>query len=270
MNIFDSLILGTIQGLTEILPISSSGHLVLLPWLFKFKDPGLAFDVFLHLGTTVALIAFFWKDLFNICKGLLSIIIPKINYSMQDKKLGIMILIGTIPAALAGYFGEKYFENLFRHPLSVAFFLIVFGLVMFYVDKKIEHTKDMSSLSIGKVFFIGCAQALALIPGISRSGVTIVAGIILGLKKEDAARFSFLLSAPTIVGATMLKSKDILKLGLEKGSMGYLLIGFLSSMILGYFAIKFLLEYLKTHSLNLFVYYRIGLGILIISLFFMK
>jgi undecaprenyl-diphosphatase len=270
MNIFDSFILGTIQGLTEILPISSSAHLILLPWFFKFKDPGLAFDVFLHLGTTVALLMVFWKDLWNIFKGLISIIFPKINYSIENRKLGIMILIGTIPAGLAGYFGESYFENLFRHPLSVAISLIVFALIMFFVDRKIEHKKDMSSLNIGKVFFIGCAQALALIPGVSRSGVTIVAAIILGLKKEDAARFSFLLSAPTIVGATILKSKDIFKFGLDNGNPVYLLVGFLSSMILGYFAIKFLLNYLKTHSLNLFVYYRIGLGILIISLFFLS
>jgi undecaprenyl-diphosphatase len=271
MNTFESVILGIIQGLGEFLPISSSGHLALVPWFFKFQDPGLAFDVALHIGTTIALIIFFWNDLVKITKaGVSSIFFKKIQTNELDKKLFFLILVATIPGGILGFAFEDFFEKTFRHPLSIAFCLITFGIILQFCDKKNKSNKEISSLNFLQAFVIGLAQSLALIPGVSRSGITITSMLLLGLRREDAARFSFLISTPIILGAGLIKSRYILDFIKDAHSLILFLGGFIASTIAGYFAIKFLLKFLLKNDFKVFMWYRIFIGALIIVLYFWK
>lgn len=258
MTPLQATVLAAVQGITEFLPISSSAHLVLVPkllgWSSLLKSPSqLSFDIALHFGSLIAVIIYFRKDLLNILKSL---------KPGEDKKLLILLVVATIPAALAGYFLEDFFSELFQKPLQVSIFLLFTGVILFSVER-FKPRKELLSNQLNPIqaLIIGISQAIAIAPGISRSGSTISAGIYQGLKREEAARFSFLMVIPAIAGAAFLS--------LLKGSVEFNIvwtIGFLVSIIVSYLAIKFMLGYLKKKSLLVFAYYCWFTGILFIIL----
>jgi len=242
-------VLALVQGLTEFLPISSSGHLVLVPKLLGWQEHGLDLDAFLHLGTLVAVLVYFYKDLVDIV--------------LHKRHLGIAIIIGTLPAVLLGFGAKTYFSSeAVRSVASICVTLILGSVLMIVADVAANartEFKNSQDLKILDIFWIGCAQALALFPGVSRSGASISAGLFTGLSREDAARFSFLLGVPAIAGAGLLALKDMAQTGvqLDYSSLG---LGFIVSAISGYLAIDFLIKFLKTQSLRGFVIYRVVLA----------
>ena len=269
MSILQAFILGLIQGLTEFLPVSSSGHLILIPYIFHWDIQPLYFDVALHLGTLIAVALFFWKDWKAIFSSL------RKNWKIKSKqdfllypidtRLGILIGMGTIPAVIIGFLFQDIIESTLRSPLVVVAMLILVGGLMWWVENKPRVVKSFKNLKPLDGFLIGVSQAIALIPGTSRSGVTITAGIFRGLSREDAARFSFLLSTPIIFGAGVYEIYKVFKAGLQGIDVIPLVVGFLTSSIMGLLAIKFLMDYLKKQKLTLFIIYRIGLALLILG-----
>ena len=266
MNLFDSFILGTLQGITEFLPISSSGHLVLAESLLGLKVETLkSFDVVVHMGTLLAILVYFWSDVKGMLLALWSFFQGKLKKDNPFGKLIVYIIIGTIPAVFAGLYGEKWIDSHFRNVESVALSMIVVGIIFIlgeYAFKRFYGKKD-NVMSWRKAILIGLAQAVALMPGVSRSGSTIVAGLFQGIDRSQAARFSFLLGIPAIAGAGLLTA---IKLGNSSEiSVGFLplLIGFVSAFIFGLISVKFLMTFLKKFGLNYFAIYLILLGILV-------
>lgn len=247
----EALILGIVQGLTEFLPVSSTAHLILFPWFFNWGGDmnSLTFDVALHAGTLLALIICLWRDWVELV--------------FKKQKLFMLIVIASVPAGLAGFFLNDFVEYTLRSPYIIAGTLVVFGGVML-VSEKMYKTESIENVDLSDAVLIGMAQALALIPGVSRSGITISAGLFRGLEREASARFSFLLSTPIIAGATLLHAR---KLYVESAdhNMQLFLIGFIAAAVSGFATIKFLLSFLKKHPLNVFAYYRFGLAVVIIA-----
>ncbi len=265
------LIFAVVQGLTEFIPVSSSGHLVILHDILQIRGVGdLTFDLALHIGSLAGVLTFFWKDFLRYAKALLaSFRIPNARWS-QDHVLAWAIVIGTIPAALAGFFLGDWIENFLRHPGIVATGLIVVGGLFFWAERLERTTRTLQHLKFSDALFIGLAQALALIPGTSRSGITIIAGMGRKLNRIDATRFSFLLSAPIIFGAALSHTSQALQKG-EPMDAKILLLGVFASALTSYLAVSFVLRYFQKHSLRVFAYYRFALGAaVIISLFFLK
>lgn len=261
MTVLQALALGVIQGLGEFLPISSSAHLVLTPWVFGWDDPGLVFDVALHMGTLFAVVAFFWRDwveLFN------EAVIKR--RSTQKASLFWYLLIATIPGAVAGYILEEQAETVFRDPLIIAVMLIIMGLILYLVDRRAVKRKNMNGISFADSLLIGLSQAFAIIPGVSRSGVTMTAGRALGLTRQTAARFSFLLSTPIIFGAGVMQLKDIASSDINIA----FITGVVSSAVVGFLSIGFLLRYLSERSFTLFVWYRFLIGFAVIALVYVR
>ncbi len=265
MNSIHALILGVIQGFTEILPISSSAHLILLPWLLRWPESGITFDVALHLGTFIALCLYFWRDILKLaidaagCLG-------RRTFTSPSARLPWYILAGTVPAAIVGKLYEHPIEGVFRNsPATIALLLIVFGIILALADKTGRKRLKMEGVTLGSSLLIGLAQCLALIPGVSRSGITITAALFLGFNRETSARFSFLLSLPIVAGAALLKLGELVRGGIPQGEMKILLIGVSTSALVGYISIAFLLKLVQKHSLTPFVWYRIlaGAGILL-------
>ncbi|MEG3070611.1 MAG: undecaprenyl-diphosphate phosphatase [Peptococcaceae bacterium] len=261
MTVLQALFMGIIQGLGEFLPISSSAHLVLTPWVLGWEDPGLVFDVALHMGTLLAVVAFFWRDWVE----LFSEAIIK-RRSTQKASMFWYLLIATIPGALAGYTLEEQAETIFRNPLIIASMLIIMGLILFIVDRRAVNRKNMNGITFVDSLLIGLSQAFAIIPGVSRSGVTMTAGRALGFTRKTAARFSFLLSTPIIFGAGVMQLKN---LTISDINIAFI-IGVLSSAIVGVLSIGFLLRYLTTRSFDIFVWYRLIIGLAIIVLVFVR
>ncbi|NQT49281.1 undecaprenyl-diphosphatase UppP [Candidatus Kuenenbacteria bacterium] len=259
-----SLILGIVQGITEFVPVSSSGHLVVLHDIINFNVvDSLAFDVALHLGTVLAVIIFFRIEILRYIVAILEIFIPKRKVNRQDLSEVLLIIYATIPAAIIGFLFEDAIKKLFRNTITVIITLVLGAMLFFLVEKYAKHYKNFSGMGIGRALYIGLAQALALIPGVSRSGITIVAGMSVKLKRSEAARFSFLLSAPIILGAGVLKLREIEWSLLPAEEIGMFIIGFISSFIVGFFVIKYFLKFLQHHNLNVFGWYRIGLALLL-------
>jgi undecaprenyl-diphosphatase len=249
-------VLGIVQGLTEFLPISSSGHLILVPWLANWADPGLTFDIALHVGTLIAVVLYFWRDwLTLIRKGLL-------DYRSTEGRIFWYLVIATIPGALCGYLLEKKAETIFRSPIIIAVMLIVFGIVLYFADRKGKQNIDINGITLKTSLFIGLAQMLAIVPGVSRSGITMTAGLLLGLTRSSAARFSFLLSTPIIFGAALVKLPRLIA-NPAMIDINFI-IGVVASFITGIAAIGFLLRYVQTKSFQPFVWYRILLGLVVI------
>jgi undecaprenyl-diphosphatase len=278
-TILQAIILGIIQGVTEFIPISSSAHLIIVPWLFGWTDPALTsltFDVSLHIGTLLAVLAFFAKDWIRLIKACFASVKERKVGNDPDRRLAWFVVIGTIPGAIAGVFFESKIEGLFHQPgvpirpysmLAMAVIIALLGLILLLADRLAQHKIDLNGLTLKKVLIIGFAQALAIFPGVSRSGSTITAGLGLGLKREDAARFSFLLSAPIIAGAG-LKSLFEIYSGLKSGAIGQnelilFPIGLVVAAISGFIVIRFLMNYLRSHTVDIFVYYRWGLALLV-------
>ncbi len=256
MTILQAIVLGLVQGLGEFLPISSSGHLVLAPWLFGWPDPGLTFDVALHVGTLLAVVAYFWKDWLRlIAAGFTAA-------RSQEGRLFWYLVLATIPGAIGGLLLEKWAETTFRAPLLTAGMLIAFGLVLYWTDRQGGKDVEVKDITMKTSIIIGIAQILALIPGVSRSGITMTAGLGLGLTREGATRFSFLLLAPIIFGAAVMKLPHLLANPAEI-TLNFML-AVLVSCLSGFASIGFLLRYVRTRSFLPFVWYRLTLGALVI------
>lgn len=256
MTIIQATILGIVQGIGEFLPISSSAHLVILPFLFSWDYQGLSYDVMLHMGTLLAIVLYFYKDwIIFIRKGLTE---PK----SKDGKFFWLLVIGTIPAGIAGLLLKDLAETAFRNPLWIAFNLAFFAIALYIADRKSSRKKIFYDLNLKGALLIGIFQALAIMPGTSRSGITITAALLLGFKREDSAKISFFLAMPIIFGAGLIESLHFSPADINTA----FIIGLLVSFISGWLSIKFLLSFLKNHSVNIFVIYRLILaGIILIA-----
>jgi undecaprenyl-diphosphatase len=254
--------MGLVQGLGEFLPISSSAHLVLVPWLFKWHDPGLTFDIALHIGTLIAVIAYFWRDWVKLIRGAFQ------GTKSKEGRLFWYLVLATIPGAIMGLLLEEKAETVFRNPVLIAVMLIVLGVILYWADRKGRKLTDVNNISLGQSLMIGISQALAIIPGVSRSGITMTTGLLLGLTREGAARFSFLLSAPVIFGAGLIKVPDILA---NPGMINTpFLIGMLVSALSGAASIGFLLKYVQKKDFLPFVWYRFLLGSVVLLVALMR
>ena len=273
MHFIEAVILGLVQGLTEFIPISSSGHLIIIPKLLGWKDMGLTFDVALHIGTVVALIAFFWKDWIKIIVQFYNHIVKREDYSaMTDSgshgKLLVPILIACIPAAIVGYKWDKYIEQHLRNPYLIIIPMVLLGLVMLLSEKLGKRTRPLGHMNYKDYIIIGIAQAMALFPGVSRSGATITTGLFLNLEREAAARFSFLMSMPIIIAAAVFKFyKDFLKVGPSGNEVAVFAVGMVVAAVSGYFAIRFLMSFVQKKSLATFAIYRFAFAVLVLALY---
>lgn len=267
MSIFQAIILGIVQGLTELLPISSSAHLYLVPWIFdwtnseSFNIAFEAFDVALHAGTLLAIGIFFFKDWIGLIKGGYNQVIKK--KKTPEGRMFWYIVIATIPGGIIGFLLDHFVEDALTKPLIIAFALIIMGILLYVIDKNAKANVKYEQMTLKQTFLIGLSQALAFIPGVSRSGVTMTTGRLLGVDRTSAAKYSFMLSAPIVLAATVFKFKDFVF------SIPFF-VGVLVSFVVGILVIKFLLEYLKKGSFKGFAIYRVVLGIIIIALLFVK
>jgi undecaprenyl-diphosphatase len=267
----EALLLGVVQGLTEFLPISSSGHLILVPWLQDYTflrehpDFNKTFDVALHLGTLLGVVVYFRGELWGMLRGFLRSLSRRAIGDDADARLAWVVLVGTIPAVIVGGLGEEWIDDNLGEPWMIALQLIGFGLLLAWADR-LPQRRDTESVSVMQGLGIGCAQALALAPGTSRSGITITAGRLLGLTRDAAARISFLLLVPATAGAVVVKGYDVIVEGLPDGVVGPMLIGVIASAVSGYLAIAGLLRFVRTRSYDVFVVYRllIGVGVLLL------
>ncbi len=264
MDIIQIIVLALVQGLTEFLPISSSAHLILVPYLTDWPDQGLAFDVAVHVGTLTAVVLYFRKE---ISKMFFAWFASLKGVHSEDSKLAWGVLIGTIPVGLAGLLFKDVISEHLRTPLVIAVTTVVFGLLLWYADWSGKRQRDEHTLSWKDIIVIGCAQAVALIPGTSRSGITITAGLMLGLTAPAAARFSFLLSIPVIVLAGGVETLDYLKVASIK-DMSDLVIGALISALSAYLCIHYFLMLLERIGMTPFVIYRLLLGAILFSFYF--
>jgi undecaprenyl-diphosphatase len=267
MNLFQALVLGIIQGATEFLPVSSSGHLVLVPWLLGWEEPSLTFDAVVHWGTALAVIVYFWREWLALIQSVLRAIRQR---SIADPKarLVLLIIIGTVPAALIGYLLEDFFEQMFSQPAAAAAFLLVTAALLSVAEWLGRREHDLERMTWLDALLVGLGQALAIFPGISRSGTTIAAGLARGLKREAAARFSFLLATPVILGAGAFKLLDLAQAGDLAGQVPALIVGLGGAGVVGFGCIHFLLRYLQHHRLYPFAVYCavVGVACLLVAL----
>ncbi len=276
MSILEAIVLGIVQGLTEFLPISSTAHLRIVPALFGWNDPGAAFTAVIQIGTLVAVLYYFYADLLRIATATVQHTLQGRPFENFDSRMGYMMILATVPIVISGLLLKTYIETSFRSLYVIAFTLIALALLLmmaeFFVKKRIENgekQKELADLSWLEAIVVGLAQCLALIPGASRSGVTITGGLFLGMTRETAARFSFLLSLPSIFAAgvyQLIKAREAL-FATSEGVLN-LLIATVVSGVVGYYSIAFLLNYLKKNSTYLFIAYRIALGLLLLVLLF--
>ena len=262
MTYLQAIVLGLVQGLTEFLPVSSSGHLILVPHLFGWPDQGLAFDAMLHLGTLAALIAYFRAELLALATGAMS------------RRVAAIVIAATVPAGVAGALLEHTIESQLRSPVVIAGTTALFGVLLWIADRRVTTPPATSSpttdepleaISWSQALSVGCAQALALVPGTSRSGVTITAGLFARLDRATAARFSFLLGLVITGAAAAKKTLAVLRHGIPPGDVGPILTGLVVSFVSGWFAVWFLVGYLRRNSLLPFVIYRLALAAVILA-----
>jgi undecaprenyl-diphosphatase len=267
MPIYQVIVLAIVQALTEFLPISSTAHLVLVPWLFGWKDPGLTFDVALHAGTLVAVLIYFFRDWVQIIGQGLGLNIGSDPRLKQNRNLLWLLAAASIPIGIIGYLFDKQADTIWRTPYVIGTMLIVIGVLMWIAERRRVGDKSLDKISWGDGLAIGVSQALSVVPGTSRSGITITTGLFRGLSREAAARFSFLLSTPAIAAAVAKKLWDIHKEGGMAADMRVpFALGAAVSGVLGAIVIAYFLRYLRHRSLMPFVYYRIIFGIIVIAL----
>jgi undecaprenyl-diphosphatase len=253
--IFQAIVLGAVQGLTEFLPVSSSAHLIIVPWLLRWRDPGLAFDVVLHLGTLLALLAYYWREWLDM------------GISLADgrplpRRLLFLLIVASVPGAIIGVLLEKQAETIFRSPVLIATTLALMGIALWAADWIGSKKRKMEDIRFVDALLIGLSQALAIIPGVSRSGATITTARILGIDRADAANFSFLMATPIIAGAGMLEARKLFHSGLT-AQLGW---GFAASAVFGVLAIIGLLSFVRTRTYRPFAIYRIVLGIVVVAI----
>lgn len=260
ISAFQAIVLGIIQGATEFLPISSSAHLFIVPWIFNWQYQGLAFDVVLHLGTLVGVVAYLWGDWKRILRGALT--------GERERTTFWFIILACLPGALVGALLEKEAERIFRAPLLIAISSSSFAIVLWATDFWGKQRKNIEEMTFLDALLIGVAQAIAIIPGVSRSGATMSMGLAVGLKKEATARFSFLLSTPIILGAALWEGRKILHIA--SSEILPLMGGFFASALSGYLAVWFLLKYLKKGNFLPFVWYRLLFALLIVAVIIIR
>ncbi len=269
MNFIQALVLGIVQGATEFIPISSSGHLVLVPWFLNWPEPGLVFDTIVHWGTLVAILAVFWRDILSLATAWVRSLVER-SLDQPEARLAWLIIVGTLPAALMGFFLEDFFESLFSSPGRVATLLLVTGAILALSERLGKRQRSLGDLGWLDSVLIGLAQGLAIAPGISRSGATIAAGLLRGIERDAAARFSFLLATPIIFGAGLLQLVELFQAGVEGANWLLLIVGFLAAAISGYVCIKFLLAYLQRGRLYVFAAYCWLAGIASLIIFLVR
>ena len=268
MTILQSIILGIIQGLTEFLPISSSAHLVITPYILGWTIPaqeGFTFDVLVQLGTLVAVIAYFRHDLWSILRAVFVGIANKRPFSEPMARLGWLLVLATLPAIIAGFFFKDLVEQAFGSPLAAALFLLVTAALLVVAERIGHRTRQMEAVNWKDALIVGLFQAISLLPGVSRSGATISGGMIRDLDRPTAARFSFLMAVPVFLGAGVLAIVDLVKLPNAFVQVPTLVAGFITSMVVGYLSIRWLLGYLAKRSLYSFAIYCVALCLLVIA-----
>ncbi len=269
-ELIKAIVLGIVQGATEFIPVSSSGHLVIVPWLLGWPSSTLVFDTVLHWGTLLSIVVVFWRDFWQILVATLRSIFTR-SFADPYARLGWFILVGSIPAAVVGLLFNDFFEALFSSPSAAGLFLLVTAMLLISSELMIRHVEKLRTLETMSwldAIIIGLFQAVALAPGISRSGSTIAAGLGRGIRREDAARYSFLLGTPAFFGAgllQLLKAMDEAPAALSAAAP-MMILGFLASAISGFIAIRFLLSYLRTHTLYPFAIYCILMSALVLIL----
>jgi undecaprenyl-diphosphatase len=277
MDIIQAIVLGIVQGATEFIPVSSSGHLVLVPWALGWPNPGLLFDTMLHWGTLAAVVTYFWREWLAVVRAFFRSLFARGPWSAApggrladpDSRLAWGIILGTIPAVVLGFLFKDFFESLFGTPLAVGVFLIVTAIILTVSEKVGRRVHSLAQLNLPDALLIGLAQAASIAPGISRSGATMSAGLARGYQREDAARFSFMLSAPVILGAGVLQLFDAVG-GSEAftSPMAAVIAGTVAAAVSGYLVIRFLLNYLRRGSLYVFAVYCavVGAAVVVASL----
>ena len=275
MEIVAAIILGVIQGLTEFLPISSSAHLILVPWFFGWDPEGILFDVSLHVGTAIAVIAFFWKDWLLLAREAIAGVMERNLFGNVHRKMAWFLVVATIPAGVIGLLFEDVVEDVLRSPLVTVFTLVIFGLLLYFAEKKSQQNRKLDSYTWKDAIWIGCAQAVALIPGVSRSGITITTAMLRNSDRTSAARFSFLLSTPIIVGAGLLKMIELIRTAEAPAvepiiAWPVLAAGVIAAAITGFLCIKFFLKYLVSNSFRPFVIYRLLLAVVVLTFWLMS
>jgi undecaprenyl-diphosphatase len=253
---FQAFVLGIVQGLTEFLPVSSSAHLVLVPWLFNWDDPGLAFDVALHLGTLLALIIYYWREWIAMTASL-------VNGDAARQRLLLLLVIASIPGAAIGLAFEKQAETVFRSPLLIAMALALLGAALWFFDRTAPQRRSMEEMTWLDALMIGLSQAFAIVPGVSRSGSTITMARIMRVDREDAANFSFLMATPIIAGAGLVEGRHLMHIGITQDVW----IGFAAAAVFGLLAITGLIRFVRTRSYETFAWYRIGFALFVIAVF---
>ncbi|HEV2386788.1 MAG TPA: undecaprenyl-diphosphate phosphatase [Candidatus Acidoferrales bacterium] len=272
MSLYHAVVLAVVQGLTEFLPVSSTAHLILFPWLARWPEPGLAFDVALHTGTLVAVALYFLPDWVRLIAAGFGIPWPRHAPPEQlhrRRRLFWFLVAGTLPAAAAGYFGEHYFETVLRTIPIIAASMIGVGLLMWWAENTSALAKRMEAMGFADAIDVGLAQAVALVPGVSRSGITITAGLWRGMTREAAARFSFLLSTPVIAGAALVEVPKLLRAHRAASLVlpaSTLLVAIAVSAAVGFLVIAYFLRYLQFRTLKPFICYRIAFGVIILLL----
>lgn len=265
MPLYQVIVLGVVQGLTEFLPISSTAHLWLIPWLFHWNDPGLTFDVALHVGTLLAVLIYFfrtWADLLLLGCG----VKKQIAGVTYRPTLFWFLVLATVPAGLVGWFFQEQAETSWRQPNVIAGGFILVALLMAWAERVGHGKKDVAHVGLADSLWVGAAQALAPIPGVSRSGITMTAALFRNMNRSAAARFSFLLSTPIIAGAALKAGMDLAHTGIAPGMVMPFVGGVLVSGIVGYATISFFLKFLQFGTFKIFIYYRIILGIIVLAL----
>jgi undecaprenyl-diphosphatase len=270
MEIVAAAILGIVQGLTEFLPVSSSAHLILVPWFLGWKPEGLAFDVSLHVGTAIAVLTFFWSDWIRLAREFLLGLKEGKLFGNPDRRLAWFLIVGTLPALVAGLVLEKTVERNLRSPLITVFTLALLGALLFAAERKSRQNRTIEEFTWADAISIGFSQAVALIPGVSRSGITMTTAMFRNSTRTSAARFSFLLSTPVILGAGLVAGVRFIEAvrhpvnGVETVSWSVLAVGLVCATLSGFLCIRFFLRYLQTKSFVPFVVYRFLLAGLVL------
>jgi undecaprenyl-diphosphatase len=266
MPLYQAVVLAVVQGLAEFLPISSTAHLALFPWLLHWDDPGLTFDIALHAGTLVAVLLYFWRMWFEMVTAAAGVANPADPKVRQNRRMFWHLVAGTIPAGVAGWLFEHAAEQQLRQPVIISAALILVGLLMWVGERFARHTLALEQLRLRDSLVVGAAQALAVIPGVSRSGITMTAGLFRGMSRETAARFSFLLSTPIIAGAALKKLLEIRHTGLPAEMRLPFAVGVVVAGLVGYLVIAALIRYLERRTFKIFIVYRVALGVLVLLL----
>jgi undecaprenyl-diphosphatase len=259
ISYFQAIVLGAVQGLAEFLPISSSAHLILVPWLLKWQDPGLAFDVALHMGTLLALLIYYRDEWIAMVRSVA-------GGQSAERRLLQLLIVASVPGAIIGLALEKQAETTFRSPMLIAMAMAVLAVLLWLFDKLSPQKRTMSEMTYWDALVIGFSQALAIIPGVSRSGATITMARAVGVERGDSANFSFLMATPIIAGAGLVEARKLIHEGLD-WSVG---LGFISAAIFGLIAIAFLIRYVRTRNYVAFAVYRLLVAALVIAVFFAR